>query len=532
MDNKSSYRVKKIVYYIFSVFLVLTLIYTTFAVFIQVRINGIKQEEIIKNQEEIVATKSDFAIYKLNRLIGDVQYITDMFKIGYLNHSDYSEVISELLSFSNRIKIYDQIRYIGIDGYEKIRIDYAEDGSFLINGDQLQDKSDYYYFINTIKLNDKQIYFSRFDLNVENKVIEEPKKPVIRIATPLYINGESLGIIILNYYGNDMLEYINSGLTTIQSSVYMLNSDGYWIINSDDSNLEWGFLYTDKTNDTFTSYYPNEWNMIKQENEGTIVTENGVFSFANIYINGKFGLTDTDNLFNFEEKDYYVVAYLSPASTDWIYFNTNPFVLLTYIISNNIFNYGILLLVAIAIGVLFVVYKTESDKIRYFSTYDVMTGTYNRRAGLDKLNSIYKRIGNENKGTSVCFIDINGLKEVNDVLGHIMGDELIMNVVSVIKRNIRENDFISRFGGDEFLIVLVNVKSDDAEMIWKRISLEFEKINNEQDNPYNISASHGIHEMALNTDESIDTIINIADAKMYEEKRVLKENLTTIKKIK
>jgi len=530
MDNKLSSKIKKTGYYILMVFLTLTLIYTTFSVFFQLRINTIKKDEIVSNQEKTVQTKIEFVIYKLNRLIGDALYITDTFMISNADAGDYSEIINEWLSFSNRMNIYDQIRYIGIDGYEKIRIQHDDNGSFLVNNDELQYKGDYYYFINTIKLNAKQVYFSKMDLNVENKIIEEPKKPMLRIATPLYIDHELCGIIILNYYGNDILNYIDVKSKSNQNSIYMLDSNGYWIVNSEDSSLEWGFLYEDKANDTFASLYPNEWATIKQENKGTIITENGVFSFANMYTNEQFGLLDTDTSLNFETRDYYIVNYLPIDAADWIYFETNIFVILAYTVNNNLLNYGILLFISIVISIMYVVYREERDKIKYYSTFDVMTGVYNRRTGLDKLNSIYKKYGNNTKSTTVCFIDINGLKEVNDELGHIIGDELIMNVVKVIKENIRNNDFISRFGGDEFLIVLTNINAEEAEFVWTRINNEFNRINREQDNPYNISVSHGIYEFTANENETLDSLINKADAKMYEEKRHIKKGEIIIKK--
>lgn len=125
---------------------------------------------------------------------------------------------------------------------------------------------------------------------------------------------------------------------------------------------------------------------------------------------------------------------------------------------------------------------------------------------------------------SVCFIDINGLKEVNDYLGHDTGDELILSVVDCIKKNIRDTDLIARLGGDEFLIIFYNMSAMDAEKVWTRISAEYDRINEEQNRKYVISASHGIEEVNVDTDKSIDIIINQADEKMYREKRRIKKD--------
>ena len=75
------------------------------------------------------------------------------------------------------------------------------------------------------------------------------------------------------------------------------------------------------------------------------------------------------------------------------------------------------------------------------------------------------------------FIDINGLKEVNDYLGHEAGDELILSIVDIIKANIRDTDFVARLGGDEFLIIFNNTDEIGAENVWMRIHQGYERIN-------------------------------------------------------
>jgi len=131
---------------------------------------------------------------------------------------------------------------------------------------------------------------------------------------------------------------------------------------------------------------------------------------------------------------------------------------------------------------------------------------------------------------SLCFIDINGLKEVNDVLGHKLGDELIVLVSSVIKKTIREQDFLIRLGGDEFLIVFHNIRKEIAEDIWQRIVQNYNQINQIEDRPYMISVSHGIVDFDNTCKDLVDDLINAADEKMYHEKQIIKSGLTVVKK--
>jgi diguanylate cyclase (GGDEF)-like protein len=161
-----------------------------------------------------------------------------------------------------------------------------------------------------------------------------------------------------------------------------------------------------------------------------------------------------------------------------------------------------------------------------------MTGIFNRRTGFEKLKQLYKNIEkNENK-VSVCFIDINGLKDVNDYLGHEVGDELILTITNGIKNRIRENDFVARLGGDEFLIIFEGLDESDAEAAWQRIVAEFEQINDTENRRYLVSVSHGIETFSGDTNEYIDMIINQADEKMYREKKIIKKNLKIIRDFK
>ena len=155
--------------------------------------------------------------------------------------------------------------------------------------------------------------------------------------------------------------------------------------------------------------------------------------------------------------------------------------------------------------------------------FDQLTKVYTRKSGLAKLS---KLVGQDNRRKlhfSLCFIDINGLKMVNDILGHNYGDELIVSAIDVIKNEIREDDYVIRMGGDEFLIVFSNINSQIAETIWERINARYEEINVTEDKPFLISVSHGIVEYEHVNRSRIDDLIKRADDKMYVEKKYLKE---------
>ncbi len=126
---------------------------------------------------------------------------------------------------------------------------------------------------------------------------------------------------------------------------------------------------------------------------------------------------------------------------------------------------------------------------------------------------------------SLCMVDINGLKKVNDTIGHEAGDELILTVTQVIKKIIRDTDDIFRFGGDEFIILFNNSDYENAEGIWSRVVERFEQINREENRSYLVSASHGIVDTAALKDKTSDEMIKMADMKMYQEKKEIKQDI-------
>ena len=160
------------------------------------------------------------------------------------------------------------------------------------------------------------------------------------------------------------------------------------------------------------------------------------------------------------------------------------------------------------------------------ATYDPMTGSLNRATGIQMIEDLMR----QKNDIVICFTDINGLKEINDILGHEQGDDLILSSVKIIKENIREKDLLIRLGGDEFLICFVNIGIDQVETTWLRI-LDKIKLANEGDKPYIISLSHGIAEIKKSERTMLDEMIKEADIKMYDEKRSIKSpDFSVIKK--
>lgn len=168
----------------------------------------------------------------------------------------------------------------------------------------------------------------------------------------------------------------------------------------------------------------------------------------------------------------------------------------------------------------------EQEMFKEYATFDKLTGLMTRREGLAFFEKQLEFARFNSVKVVACFIDINGLKHVNDTYGHMAGDELILAVSKIIKNNARGNDTIFRYGGDEFILVLFNTDKNTAPNIWRRIEYNFEEYNNTSNKAYKLSASHGFSEYDPVTNQSIDELLKLADAEMYINKKLMKEKMT------
>ena len=166
-------------------------------------------------------------------------------------------------------------------------------------------------------------------------------------------------------------------------------------------------------------------------------------------------------------------------------------------------------------AVLLAVRDIVQARFVYFQEYDSMTGAYNRIEGLKKLGLIFP--GSEKRGLSVCYIDIDGLKEINREFGHETGDGCVLAVANVIVGAIRDNDFFMRLSGDEFLIVFPDTGEAEAAKLFERIHAKIDGINVREKRPYRIGISHGITERKP-AFASADDMIHEAEEKMLRVK--------------
>lgn len=157
-------------------------------------------------------------------------------------------------------------------------------------------------------------------------------------------------------------------------------------------------------------------------------------------------------------------------------------------------------------------------EIHQLSISDELTGLLNRRGFFllaEPALELAKRNGNS---CLVAFLDVDGLKRVNDVYGHEMGDELIRDVAGVLRTTLRKSDIIGRMGGDEFCVLVCDPEGD-LPVLRKRIFDAFQTFNDTQDRVYELSASAGLLHVWPADTCTLEQLLARADRLMYEDKR-------------
>ena len=222
--------------------------------------------------------------------------------------------------------------------------------------------------------------------------------------------------------------------------------------------------------------------------------------------------------FDYEELAKFNIP-LKKVPKDSIIIN-RPFTVIDFLEKNIIFIAGvillllIILLMALNISLSKKVLKQEQTHART----DKLTGTLNRRACFEVLDNQVEYCREYNTELTICFADINNLKQINDNFGHEIGDCLIKSISDILIKNMRELDSVCRLGGDEFLLIFPETNITKAKQILDKINKQMKIINSSKKNPFIMSFSYGFSTFDENLCNNAEKLINEADKQMYKHK--------------
>ena len=162
--------------------------------------------------------------------------------------------------------------------------------------------------------------------------------------------------------------------------------------------------------------------------------------------------------------------------------------------------------------------KRAEAALQSLSLVDELTGLYNRRGFLAVTEQHLASIRRNQKVPVILYADLDGLKRINDSLGHPEGDRALVQTAEILKDTFRTSDIIARLGGDEFVVLAAIGKDEIADSLTARLQDKFMEYNVRTNRPYDLSISVGV--VHFDVDESsIEEVTARADRIMYEDKR-------------
>lgn len=154
----------------------------------------------------------------------------------------------------------------------------------------------------------------------------------------------------------------------------------------------------------------------------------------------------------------------------------------------------------------------QNEELQYLADYDPLTDTYNHQKVIHKLRELKLAAKTNKTAFTLALLDINDFRYINDMYGHKKGDKVLKDVAEIIKEHLQEKQYVGRYGGDEFILLLPECDKMKAKVICENITKAIEGLQ-----PFNIpiSISLGLCELK---EGNYNSIIEVADKNMYKAK--------------
>lgn len=534
--------------YLLTTSMLMIVVSTSLLAFVEFEKSKYVKAELARTEMNFVNFGKKIVQSQLSEYVSELLFFRDMvesnyFNINIKNRDDSREKLSEYFYFfAKRVQKYESISFLDLKGTEIVKVSYDGEKAYISHPSELENYSDEAFYDEIQKLKKNEIYMqevpndnhlSELQGELEKKKVE---KSYVRICTPIVNNNIRRGIMMFVYDADNLLELFERSLVKHDQEFYLVNSDSCFMSSA--QRVEYMGEKHDRLYDKNMSImYPSEWDRIRIQEKGQFVTENGYFSFVGVGVKDIYLHSGTSEYqIIFPDQFWYLISHIERNNYLKLVLSDDKVLALSTIIGNNMPLYLLLVLISVFISFALVFNRYNKERIQYFSEYDDMTKALNRRAGREKL----ERLIEQSDIVSVCFTDVNGLKIVNDTLGHELGDELLTTFSNIVLKSTRKLDYFVRLGGDEFLIILPEMNQENSHKVWERIQKEIDLINENENRAYEVSVSYGIVDTQAvkeimdpaqfkNPTIVAEYMVNLADERMYEHKNRLRKSMKILR---
>jgi len=471
----------------------------------------------------------------------DKKVLADTFSAMLKAHPEYFQI--RLISTSQR-------------GMELVRVDRDGEKLIRVSAANLRHREKYPYVTGTLRLARGDIYLSDITINHEKGTHSALDKPTVTVSTPvLSRNGKRLGLIVINVDLNGLARLLKSNLPSAYQ-LYLSNQWGDFLVHPDETQI-FGFdrgkriLIQDSFKPVLSLIHGNGMNVVTNVDAGQKKQDGHVAAFVRL----PFGDT--------VDKRFVILGLSQPVGnitreTVRLRWDTIQIILafsslaliLSALVSRIVTGPLIDMVSAInhfsrdqvistspltrndELGLLsrsfhdmqtqIIAHLAELNESRktldHLARHDTLTGLPNRRMFFDRLEHAIANSRRSGKQLAVLFVDLDRFKEINDTLGHAVGDGVLVNVSKLLKTAVREVDTVARLGGDEFVILLDTI--DDPQhviAIVQKLHDRFQHAMQIDGHELLVHASMGVGIFPRDGKDA-DELIQNADRAMYSAK--------------
>lgn len=167
--------------------------------------------------------------------------------------------------------------------------------------------------------------------------------------------------------------------------------------------------------------------------------------------------------------------------------------------------------------------ETANARLHNLSLTDDLTGLNNRRGFMLLAEELLKYARRTGHRICLLYMDLDGLKRINDTFGHPAGDDALIQTAHILTKTFREADVIARLGGDEFGVLAMDTAESNVEAILARVEEHLKTYNAQSNSRYRLSLSLGVIALDPNSTQTMEELLSQADATMYSQKQDRKQ---------
>ena len=241
-----------------------------------------EENEIATSSTQITKIKMDLSNYfsgistdllNISNHINITEFANGLNSGEDIQISEQQSIATNLFEFFSQVhKIYNQIQFIDKSGRERVCVDFNGNTTQIAPLSQLKDKSERNYFKETINMAQGSIYTSQIELNIENGKIEVPYNPVIRFATPVFVDEQQVGIVVFKVFANRDLPFLPHKTIEDQTKDdYILVDQNGFYVHHPDKTKEWGMMdLLNRSHQNLRQDYPDATEEILSGQKGLV----------------------------------------------------------------------------------------------------------------------------------------------------------------------------------------------------------------------------------------------------------------------